>query len=738
MSQGSAEAEHVGVKELANGFAHQLDLGQPLTAPEMTLVEHLDQQGQVVDGVAFEQTSAGMIAVLQPAPWLGKRLLQTLRRAAARAGEDFGKPLPAHRLPGLADQFAERGEHVLAAGAALLAMRLRRAARPARSDAELLKLAQGAQESLDAAQEPVLSLSLACWQHESLRQRSDDDDVQLLRSGLDLSERLTSAGRTQAALGLLQWVLVICQRELGAEHGITRKAAAQRAQALSIVGDEASASRVRAAAGIGAAPSRGQALLSTQHSGDDELSRILMRIEGLGDEHPETLKQAGLIAARLQLQGEYRDARRLQALVYEIRQRVHGDEHQETLTSANQLADTLRAQGDLAGARRLQESVFQKRQRLLGAEHRDTLLSANNLACTLWEVGDLAGARRLHESVFETIRRVRGAEHPDTFSSANNLAETLRAQGDLAGARRIAESVLKSRRRLLGAEHPDTLISANNLALTLWAQGDLASALRIEESLFETRQRLLGAEHPDTLFSASNLAMTLRAQGDLAGARRIQETAFESCQRVLGAEHPDTLGQASNLAQTLHGLREISVAGALSAQLLTALVKVGVTNNVGFTASAGLPVLCEPAAAWPEPTLRSLAELLPELSKMLTHRLELLPHESWDAQFGQYETFHRRWFGFAALHAPAQLLPALSGLHGIRSTSQVQAGSNELRAVAADASNLASSAVGHYLQARAAVNSLRENIATLFNRDGPAAPGLAELRAKERPASRAR
>ena len=609
LSVNSGDQGRDAIAALAEGFVRRLEAGQALTAPEQALLDRLDHAGQGIQGVVFEHSGAGVVVVATPAESLGGWLLRSLRRSRGGMSVEASPTLDANELPRLAERFARQGQAMPAAGAALLALRLKRTGTN-KVDAAVLELAARAQERLDGAGEHTLGLGLSCWLYDGLRRRLDEDNVHLLRSGLALCERLLGNEQTSAALYLIQRVQVVCQREFGPEHSLTRGAAGLLARALSLAGDAAAAERVRTLAGM--LPERAEPKQPAQGDVDEAARTIRMRIEALGDKHPETLSQAALIALRLLEQGRYEAARRLGLLVYE------------------------------------------RRQRLLGPEHPHTLTSAGNLACAL------------------------------------------RAQGDLAGARGI------------------------------------------EESVYETRQRVLGPEHPDTLISANNLASTLHTQGDLAGARRIVESVYETRLHVLGPEHPHTLTSANNLAQLLHELREIEAAGSHSAQLLARLVKVNVANGLGFQAAASCPILFEPTAAWPYASLSAVVELLPRLSQLLTHHLELLPHESWDPQYALYEAFHRRWVAFALLRAPDHLLLALSGLHGIRSSSQVQAESRELQAVVDDASNPASPAVAHYLHSRASVNRLRELTHTLFNRDGPNAPGLAEIREQERKAAVAR
>ncbi len=312
----------------------------------------------------------------------------------------------------------------------------------------------------------------------------------------------------------------------------------------------------------------GQVYLSEERQRAEEV--LASRREGLGSEHPDTLRAVANLAAILHAQADYAAARELEEGVLAVRRRVLGAEHSETLTAMNNLAQTLKAQGDLSRARELEEEVLAARRRVLGAEHPDTLTTMGNLAATLRAQGDYAGARELEEEVLATRRRLLGDEHLETLTVMNNLAQTLKAQGDLSSALELEEEVLAARRRVLGEAHPDTLATEGNLAATLRAQGDLSTARQLEEGVLALRRRLLGLEHPDTLTAMGNLAATLRAQGDYARARELEEEVLDARRRVLGGAHPDTLAAMNNLAQNLKAQGDLAAALELTESVLAA------------------------------------------------------------------------------------------------------------------------------------------------------------------------
>jgi hypothetical protein len=67
---------------------------------------------------------------------------------------------------------------------------------------------------------------------------------------------------------------------------------------------------------------------------------------------------------------------------------VLGEDHPETLRTAGNLAADLRSLGEHQAARELDEDTLDRRRRVLGDDHPDTLASADNLAADLHALGE--------------------------------------------------------------------------------------------------------------------------------------------------------------------------------------------------------------------------------------------------------------------------------------------------------------------------------------------------------------
>ena len=226
----------------------------------------------------------------------------------------------------------------------------------------------------------------------------------------------------------------------------------------------------------------------------------------LGDDHPETLASASILASALRAIGRYDNARAMDADVLSRRRRILGENHPFTLTSANNLANDLRALGENQSAYALDLDTLSRRRRIFGDDHPATLASASNVASDLAVLNEHLQARDLDEDTLIRKRRVLGEDHPSTLRTAHNLAANLRELGQHEQARALDEDTLTRLRRVLGNDHPDTLRSARNLALDMHALGDYQLARALNEDTLTRRRRVLGEDHPDTLISASDLA----------------------------------------------------------------------------------------------------------------------------------------------------------------------------------------------------------------------------------------
>jgi tetratricopeptide (TPR) repeat protein len=238
-------------------------------------------------------------------------------------------------------------------------------------------------------------------------------------------------------------------------------------------------------------------------------------------------------------EGRWHEAEELQVKMMEARRRVLGEEHPDTIRAMGNLAATHCIQGRLKEAEELQVKVIDAMRRVLGEEHPDTIRATGNLAATHCIQGRLKEAEELQVKVIDAMRRTLGEEHPDTVSGMGNLASTYRKQGRWKEAEELQVKVMEASSRVLGEEHPDTLMVMANLAATSWNQGRSKEAEELLVKVLEARRRVLGEEHPDTISAMANLAYTKRDLGQNDVAVDLMTRSVSASSRVLGDDHPD-------------------------------------------------------------------------------------------------------------------------------------------------------------------------------------------------------
>ena len=174
----------------------------------------------------------------------------------------------------------------------------------------------------------------------------------------------------------------------------------------------------------------------------------------------------------LSAMGEYQQARTLDEDTLARRRRVLGEDHPDTLTSANLLANDFYTLGGYQQARTLYEDTLARRRRVQGEDDSDTLATASNLARLLSVLGEHQQARTLTEDALARVRRVLGEDHPDALSAATNHVVVLYRLGEYDQAAALTEDTLARRRRVLGEVHHDTLAAATNHAQVLYQLGE--------------------------------------------------------------------------------------------------------------------------------------------------------------------------------------------------------------------------------------------------------------------------
>jgi tetratricopeptide (TPR) repeat protein len=153
---------------------------------------------------------------------------------------------------------------------------------------------------------------------------------------------------------------------------------------------------------------------------------VEVRIEALGDNHPDVAFDTAALAAVLDAQGKYDEAEQLyhRALVIFRRLRSHFD----VAVNLNNLAALYQARGEAVRPEKLYKRALVIKEKLFGARHPEIATTLNNLALFYKAVGRYADARALYERVLGILQESFGPAHPSTTTCVYNYAQLLKAQ----------------------------------------------------------------------------------------------------------------------------------------------------------------------------------------------------------------------------------------------------------------------------------------------------------------------
>lgn len=268
----------------------------------------------------------------------------------------------------------------------------------------------------------------------------------------------------------------------------------------------------------------------------------------LGPHHESTLTALLAVASARWGGGDSLGAVHDAGDVWAARRDLLGDEHPDTLVVAGLVAMWRYHRGDEGAVGELRELV-PVMARVLGAEQADTLWATHTVA-TAEEAGDDPARRLLRwVQLAAAETRVFGARHELTLSALYGVALARHDLGDVFGASTDALIVVGYRRRLLGEHHPHTL-AAQLSRLTWMGEAGAVNDHTLNEfdDLIVALQNTLGHDHEQAL-----LARYYRALWTPDTANEIErisqwEVLAEDLERTLGEQHPVSVDAAQRLA----------------------------------------------------------------------------------------------------------------------------------------------------------------------------------------------
>ena len=158
-----------------------------------------------------------------------------------------------------------------------------------------------------------------------------------------------------------------------------------------------------------------------------------LRVQALGEEHPDTLQSLAKVGAALSALGRA-EAESLLPRALETYRRVLGPDDPETLVVQNRQAMQLYRQGKLEECEACSRDVLERRTRVLGPAHQDTLRTMNELGMFLRARDKRDEAATVLRIAMEAVRRQPDPDQNELLSLLDNLGNVLVVQGKLAEA----------------------------------------------------------------------------------------------------------------------------------------------------------------------------------------------------------------------------------------------------------------------------------------------------------------
>ena len=255
--------------------------------------------------------------------------------------------------------------------------------------------------------------------------------------------------------------------------------------------------------------------------------------EGLGAEHPRTVRTETALAVLLAQEGELDEAHQILTRVLEMQRRTFGDDHPSTLTTLHNLASNRLRAGELDTAERLLAEAISHRQ---DRYDLDLAMSYYNLTAVHLRQGRAEDAQASATRALELRRELLGDDHAQTGLSRVHLAEAFRIGGEAARARSLAERGFEQLEAAGGPEHSvlhHPLMVLGRLDL---AEGELdRAAAQIERALAVVRERL-PADHWRIALGEGLLGARHLRAGDLDQAEALLAPSREVLREAVGPE----------------------------------------------------------------------------------------------------------------------------------------------------------------------------------------------------------
>lgn len=278
---------------------------------------------------------------------------------------------------------------------------------------------------------------------------------------------------------------------------------------------------------------------------------LRIRLQTLGENHPDIASGKNELAVSLIETAEYERARQLLEEALDLNRRGHGALSAPVAANLFNLAQLHMATGELDDAERSADGSI-----AIYATHSDTypveLAEAKNvMARILLRRNELDEAEKLEREAIAIVRVHLGDDHPFIAYYLQNLAVLLQTKGDLDAAEAMFYESIDATRKILGDEHSLLGGSLVRLGSLLHNKGQVDAAETALRDALAVHTKALGPEHPFVAYDMTSLAMLLQDKGDLDEAERLLRGALQLYEASVGFDHQYVASALTELGAVL-------------------------------------------------------------------------------------------------------------------------------------------------------------------------------------------
>ncbi len=328
---------------------------------------------------------------------------------------------------------------------------------------------------------------------------------------------------------------------------------------------------------------------------------LAIRIEVLGERHPEVGGQLSDLAVLHFAAGEPKAALPLATRALAIRRETLGERHPRYASTLNNLAALREALGDHEAALAGYEEALAITRGVLGRDHPDYAGSLNNLAFLRCTLGDHAAALALYREALPIMKGAHGERSREYAAVLNNLGMLHEACGDYRAALPMYRRAVAIHKTASGVRHPSYATGLNNLAALHYLMGDYKAALPMFKEALAIRRAALGERHPAYAEGLNNLAMLHEAMGEDGAALPLYKRSLACIKEALGERHPSYSSGLTNLGVLHQTLGDHEAARPLLERAAALREKtLGVRHLAHASALNNLAMLHKAKGAWEE------------------------------------------------------------------------------------------------------------------------------------------